>query len=230
MTNVDWNVGRLLAAVDWLGLSNNTILVFTSDHGELFGAHGRRAKNIFYDEAVHVPFLICWPGWIAAGGITEVCLNSPDLAPTLLRPLGLPFTGKWREWTSAHVFKASPAKSLKRRCCRAWGCTAEWIDGHEWRGLRSRRFTYAVYRVDGQECFFDNLADPYQQRNLVGCVGRSSILWTITGPCFRAGWRHSTIRSRRAPGIAITGRRTASSFALQLCRADARIMVNRGKN
>lgn len=55
--NLDWNIGRLLAAVDELGLRENTILVFTSDHGEMFGAQGRRAKNIFYDEAVRVPFL-----------------------------------------------------------------------------------------------------------------------------------------------------------------------------
>ena len=45
--NLDRNVGRLLRVVDDLGLRDNTIFVFTSDHGEMFGAQGRRAKNIF---------------------------------------------------------------------------------------------------------------------------------------------------------------------------------------
>ena len=46
------------------------------------------------------------------------------------------------------------------------GATAAWMDGHEWRALRDKRYTYAVYRVDGQELLFDNQADPYQMHNL----------------------------------------------------------------
>lgn len=56
VANLDENVGRLYAAVKELGIEEDTVFVFTSDHGEMFGAHGRRAKNIFYDEAVRVPF------------------------------------------------------------------------------------------------------------------------------------------------------------------------------
>ena len=58
--NLDDNIGRLRKAIEEMGLDDNTIFVFTSDHGELFGAHGRRAKNIFYEEAIRVPFLIRW--------------------------------------------------------------------------------------------------------------------------------------------------------------------------
>jgi arylsulfatase A-like enzyme len=46
------------------------------------------------------------------------------------------------------------------------GACADWIDGHEWRALRDQRFTYAIYRRDGKELLFDNLADPYQMKNL----------------------------------------------------------------
>ena len=46
-TNLDWNFGRLMKYLDESGLAGNTVVVFTSDHGEMFGAHGRRAKNIF---------------------------------------------------------------------------------------------------------------------------------------------------------------------------------------
>jgi arylsulfatase A-like enzyme len=48
------------------------------------------------------------------------------------------------------------------------GATAIYEDGHEWRALRDKRYTYALYRVDGKELLYDNQADPYQMRNLAG--------------------------------------------------------------
>jgi arylsulfatase A-like enzyme len=48
------------------------------------------------------------------------------------------------------------------------GACAIWEDGHEWRAIRTKQYTYAVYKVDGKELFFDNLADPYQMDNLAG--------------------------------------------------------------
>ena len=62
VANLDRNLGRLMKAVDEAGLADNTIFVFTTDHGEMFGAHGRRAKLIFYEEAARVPMLMRWPG------------------------------------------------------------------------------------------------------------------------------------------------------------------------
>ena len=87
--NLDWNIGRLLKAIDEAGLHGNTIVVFTSDHGEMMGAQGRRAKNIFYEEAVRVPFLMRWPATIPAGSTSDACLNTPDIMPTLLGLAGL---------------------------------------------------------------------------------------------------------------------------------------------
>ena len=58
--NLDWNFGWLPAAIDEAGIWSNTIVVFTADHGEMMGAQGRRAKNILYEEAVRVPFLLRW--------------------------------------------------------------------------------------------------------------------------------------------------------------------------
>ena len=88
--NLDWNVGRLLAALEELGLRENTLLVFTSDHGEMFGAHGRRAKNIFFEEAIRVPFLVRWPTGLAGQDRCDVLLNTPDIMPTLLGLMDLP--------------------------------------------------------------------------------------------------------------------------------------------
>ena len=87
--NLDVNFGRLIAALEAKGLAENTIVLFTSDHGECFGAHGRMAKNIFYEEAAHVPFLVRQPKAIPAGSASDACLNTVDIMPTLLSMMDL---------------------------------------------------------------------------------------------------------------------------------------------
>jgi len=166
-TNLDWNVGRLLDAVDELGLRENTIVIFTSDHGEMFGAQGRRAKNIFYDEAVRVPFLLRWPEQTPAGTTSDLCLNSPDIMPTLLGLLNLPIPHGVEGMDLSHAALGQPGPGSDAALLQGMGATAIWEDGHEWRGLRGKQYTYATYLVDSSELLFDNVADPYQMHNLV---------------------------------------------------------------
>ena len=171
--NLDWNIGRLLEAVECLGLSGNTTVVFTSDHGEMFGAHGRRAKNVFYDEAARVPFVVRWPGRVPVGHVSEACLNTPDIMPTLLGTMGLPIPGEVEGLDLSHCALAQDGPEPEAGFMQGMGCTAAWDDGHEWRALRSKRYTYAVYRVDGEELFFDNRDDPYQVNNLIDDPGHA---------------------------------------------------------
>jgi len=165
--NLDWNVGRLLQAIDELGLREDVLLIFTSDHGELFGAHGRRAKNIFYEEAVHIPFLLRWLGHVPAGQVSDACLNTPDIMPTLLGLLGLPIPAEVEGMDLSHCALGQEGPEPDAALMQGTGATAIFQDGHEWRALRDKRYTYAVYRVDGSELLFDHRSDPYQVRNLV---------------------------------------------------------------
>ena len=165
--NLDWNIGRLVNGVEALGLAENTIFVFTSDHGEMFGAQGRRAKNTFYDEAVRVPFLIRWPGVTAPASVSDACLNTPDIMPTLLSALGLPIPEEAEGFDYSPLLRGEPVDEPESAFMQGMGATAIFEDGHEWRALRGKRYTYAVYRADGSELLFDNLRDPYQMRNLV---------------------------------------------------------------
>ncbi|TYC15717.1 sulfatase-like hydrolase/transferase, partial [Micromonospora sp. MP36] len=87
ITGVDEQFGRLLTALDDQGLMNDTIVVFTSDHGMQLGSHGLVYKNVPYEESMRVPFLISWPGHVAPGA-DDLLLSSPDVAPTLLGLLG----------------------------------------------------------------------------------------------------------------------------------------------
>ena len=79
----DW-IGEILQKLDDLGLSKNTLVVFTSDHGEMLGDHGLHSKMIFYEGSVHVPLLVRFPGRIAAGTVVDEPVSSLDVFPTIL--------------------------------------------------------------------------------------------------------------------------------------------------
>lgn len=175
VSNLDYNIGRLFAAIDEMGLRENTILVFTSDHGEMFGAQGRRAKNIFYDEAVRVPFLLRAPK-LKTGKI-DTAFNTVDIMPTLLSFMGMPIPreveGKDR---SKQISGEEPQEEFDGCLMQGTGPTAVYGNGFEWRAYRTRRYTYAVYLRGGKEMLFDNVSDPYQTRNMVKDTVYSGIL------------------------------------------------------
>ncbi len=174
--NVDHNVGRMLDAIRRLGIEKDTIFVFTSDHGELFGAHGRRAKNIFYEEAVRVPFLMRCPGTIPTG-FCGVCLNTVDIMPTLCSLCSVPIPDEVEGRDLSPVILRDPnAEEPEGALMMGTGATADWSEGHEWRAFRTKRYTYAVYRADGEEHLYDNLADPLQMKNLASDPAYADVL------------------------------------------------------
>jgi arylsulfatase A-like enzyme len=90
VTEVDDWIGKILDKVDELGLTNNTMIIFTSDHGENLGAHGMREKNVFYEEAAHVPSLISFPGKIAPNTVVDGYVSNIDLFATINDYLQIP--------------------------------------------------------------------------------------------------------------------------------------------
>lgn len=87
--NVDDNVGKLMDYLDRSGVGDNTILVFTSDHGSQLGSHGRVQKMEPYTESVNVPLHIRWPGTIPAGLVSDALYTSIDHMPTLCGLAGI---------------------------------------------------------------------------------------------------------------------------------------------
>ncbi len=164
--NLDWNIGRLLDAIDEAGIGDNTIVVFSSDHGEMFGAQGRRAKNIFYEEAARIPFLVRWNGSIPAGIISHACLSTVDIMPTILSLMGLEAPAEAEGMDLSHCAMDKTGMEPEAAFLQNTGACAAWEDGHEWRALRDKQYTYAVYRVDRSELLFHNANDPYQMKNL----------------------------------------------------------------
>lgn len=84
VTEIDDWVGKILAKLDELGLSDNTLVIFTSDHGEMLGAHGLREKNVFYEESAHIPLLIRFPGRIKENSVVNGYVSLVDLFATIM--------------------------------------------------------------------------------------------------------------------------------------------------
>jgi arylsulfatase A-like enzyme len=88
ITGVDEQFGRILSAINSAGLADDTLVVFTSDHGDCLGAHGHGTKSIWWEESMHVPFIVRLPGRLRAG-TDDLLLSTPDIYPTLLGLMGL---------------------------------------------------------------------------------------------------------------------------------------------
>lgn len=87
---MDKYIGQILDRLDALGLAENTMVVFTSDHGHLFGQHGLIAKGAFhYEDLLRVPMIARWPGKVPAGVESEALQSLVDYAPTFLSAAGL---------------------------------------------------------------------------------------------------------------------------------------------
>lgn len=99
VANIDHNVGRVLATLDALGLADDTLVIFTSDHGPCgsarvgdrtrYNAGLRGIKGMMYEGGIRVPFLARWPRGLTAGRIIATPTNPIDLLPTLAAAAGL---------------------------------------------------------------------------------------------------------------------------------------------
>jgi arylsulfatase A-like enzyme len=86
--------------------------------------------------------------------------------PTLLGLLHLPIPSTVEGMDCSHVARGQEGAEPSSAFLQNTGACAAWEDGFEWRGMRDKRFIYAVYRRDGAEFLFDNIADPFQLQNL----------------------------------------------------------------
>jgi uncharacterized sulfatase len=86
---LDRHIGSILDKIDALGIAEDTVVVFTTDHGHFFGQHGLQAKGPFhYEDLLRVPFLVRWPGKVPAGRVTSAIQSHVDMTPTILEIAG----------------------------------------------------------------------------------------------------------------------------------------------
>ncbi len=86
----DIMIGQILHALEANGFADNTMIVYTSDHGDMQGEHGLWWKHVFYEESVKVPLIVAWPGVIEGGQRSERVVSALDVNATMLDALGAP--------------------------------------------------------------------------------------------------------------------------------------------
>jgi len=171
-------IGMLRNAVKDLGIDENTIFVFTSDHGDQLMSHALKAKQKPYDESICVPFLIRYPNKLGEKGKrSEMILSTPDILPTLLglSDIKVPKTIEGKDLSKILMGKKKDdTKAALIECIQPFGEWRKSTGGKEYRGLRTRRYTY-VKSLNGPWLLYDNIKDPYQLNNLVNKTEYDSI-------------------------------------------------------
>ncbi|MEX2232716.1 MAG: sulfatase [Cyclobacteriaceae bacterium] len=171
ITAIDECIGKIWQTLTDAGIEDNTMIVFTADHGDLLGAHGGWNKQQPYEESIRVPFLIHYPAVFGNEGKTSaILLNSPDIMPTLLGLSNIKIPRSVEGIDFSGVLKGNEKDRVTHTlisCVQPFGQWNRNKGGREFRGLVTNRYTY-VKDLKGVWLFFDNINDPFQLNNLLG--------------------------------------------------------------
>ena len=157
ITFADAQLGKILAALDAAGLSDNTIVAFTSDHGYHMGEHGYYQKQTLYQNATHVPLLIAGPG-IPGGGVCQSPAELVDLYPTITSLAGI------KTPTHCAGVDLTPSLTDPSAVVREAALT-QLNDGYALSDSRYRLVSWGPGGRDGVE-WYDRRSDPGEMHNL----------------------------------------------------------------
>ena len=177
VTTLDDQLTRLGEALEQEGQMDDTIFVYTSDHGDMIGSQGRQRKQHPWDESIHVPFVMRCPGQASAGHHVTSPFNVVDIMPTLLGLAGVPIpdTAEGRDHSPA--VRGEPFSGNAAAYTMSIAPFAEYR-GQPWRGLRTEQYTY-TRNLDGPWLLYDNKADPYQMDNLINLPASADLQQTL---------------------------------------------------
>lgn len=159
----DRHIGRILDHLAAKGLDQDTLVIFTTDHGHFFGQHGLQAKGPFlYEDLIRVPFIVRQPGRIPAGRVTSAIQSHVDIAPTVLSTIGIPIPRTMTGVDQRAVWEGTADRARDHAMVEFH---------HEPTTLNLRTYVDEHYkltvyqgRTDGE--LFDLAADPDERSNL----------------------------------------------------------------
>lgn len=169
-TALDRCVRDILRTLDDTGQANNTIFVFTSDHGDMQGSHGVRPffKQVPWDESARVPFLLRYPAGLGRKGrVAGMPIGTADIMPTLLDLAGVPVPTSVEGDSLAAELREGRLDEDRTALYMMPSPFTNAVKTPEYRAIRTNHYTY-VRKLDGPWLLFDDQKDPYQMRNLIG--------------------------------------------------------------
>lgn len=175
---LDDMVGKIIKNLKDSGQFDNTIILFTADHGDLLGSHGAYKKQQPYEESARVPMLYHIPEKLKiASGEREALMNSEDIMPTLLSLCNIPIpkTVEGLDYRPYMEGKVQIGHTTLLSCVQPFG---QWNmvqhGAEEYRAIKTKQYTYAR-NLSGPWLLFDNINDPYQLYNLIGNEGHATL-------------------------------------------------------
>ena len=164
VNEIDHHVGRILDKLKELGLEKNTLVIFTSDHGEMLGSHNLREKGVFYEESAHVPLLMRLPGAVPASAVVKEPVSHLDYFPTIMDYLNV-------SGTSSQGRSLRPLIGGKDRSAFDYA-VSEWdIDDIPNFMVRTDRWKLLFCRTENPnrlDALYDMKNDPHEMNNLIG--------------------------------------------------------------
>ncbi|MBI4579142.1 MAG: sulfatase-like hydrolase/transferase [Planctomycetes bacterium] len=183
---VDEQVGRILKKLHDLGLDDNTLVIFTSDHGDMQGTHGMMGKSVhaFYEADVRVPLLLRHPPSISPGRVLDMACNSVDLMPTILdfAAIDAPPSVQGRSLKPVLTGAAGP-DDRPSFCERGMG------DRNTGRMIRTADWKYCLY-AEGRRELFDLKRDPDEMKNVAADAANRAVAHKLDRQL--RDWMHQT--------------------------------------
>ena len=164
---VDWvddAIGRILSVLEYLGLDENTIVIYSTDHGEMGGEHGTWQKTLFYEASARVPLIVRWPGKATPGHTVEAPVGLIDLFPTMCEVAGIETP------ESCDGVSLTPVLSVGNDLGRDAIFSESTVLKHPTHAgcmIRTGNWKYAYY-MDGAEELYNLDTDPDEWDNLAG--------------------------------------------------------------
>ncbi|MGH7953077.1 MAG: sulfatase [Limisphaerales bacterium] len=176
----DWNIGRVLAELDRLGLRENTIIVFLADHGYQLGEKGKWSKaGSLFEMGTRVPLMISVPGTKSNGQTCPRITESLDLYPTLVELCGLPKQPELEGASLAPLLK-NPNADWNKPAYSVWSEDGKMLHGV---AVRTEKWRYAEFGKDGINgaMLLDPKADPLELKNLANDPQYKSVCAELSG-------------------------------------------------
>ena len=162
MSFIDAEVGRILDTLDRLGMADDTLIVFTSDHGHFLGQHGLIAKGPFhYEDMLRVPFIAAWPGRIPQGCVSDAIQSLVDLMPSFLDAAGIAIPGRVQGVSELGTWRGGPPARDHALCENRHNPVMPHVMSYI-----EERYKISVYRQGPWGELFDLESDPGEVRNL----------------------------------------------------------------
>lgn len=164
--HIDGEIGKIVDEIDRQNLWENSVIIFTADHGDGQGSHQWNQKTALWDEVVNVPMIVCLPGGRNAGSVTTTLVNNGiDLMPTVVDFAG----GKAPQWCKGMSYKKvaeKPGSELDRECVVVETNFAQTGGTRGW-AVRTPHYKYVLYEAGkNREMLFDMDNDRLEQTNL----------------------------------------------------------------